>query len=179
MGTEARVNGWDGGLALRCFGAAGHHYMEKDDATADLFARVAVKTRNHAALNPNALFTRELTEENVMGAPVLYMSYLTRLMCCPPTCGAGAAIICSQEFATRHAITGQVEIVGQAMTTDTPASWDICHPNAVEYPQQKLFIVAIDQYAYLVPYVETEDEVFLKTVISSRKFTNLYLRGDS
>ena len=169
----------DAPLALRCFGAAGHHYMEKYDATADLFAKVAVKTRNHAGLNPNALFTGELTKEDVMGAPVLYMNYLTRLMCCPPTCGAGAAIICSQEFATRHAITGQVEIVGQVMTTDTPASWDICHPNAVEYPHQKLFIVAIDQYAYLVPYVETEDEVFLKTVISSRKFTNLYLRGDS
>jgi uncharacterized DUF497 family protein len=56
---------------------------------------------------------------------------------------------------------------------------DICHPNAVEYTHQKIFIVAIDQYAYLVPYVETEDEVFLKTVIPSRKFTKLYLRGDT
>jgi len=56
---------------------------------------------------------------------------------------------------------------------------DISHPNAEEYPQQKIFIVAIDQYAYLVPYVETEDEIFLKTVIPSRKFTKLYLRGDS
>jgi len=56
---------------------------------------------------------------------------------------------------------------------------DICHPNAVEYSRQKIFIVAIDQYAYLVPYVETDDEFFLKTVIPSRKFTKLYLRGDS
>ena len=56
---------------------------------------------------------------------------------------------------------------------------DICHPNAVEYLHQKIFIVAIDQYAYLVPYVETNDEFFLKTVIPSRKFTKLYLRGDS
>ena len=48
-------------LALRCFGAAGHHYMAKYGASADLFAKVAVKTRNHAALNPNALFTSELT----------------------------------------------------------------------------------------------------------------------
>lgn len=56
---------------------------------------------------------------------------------------------------------------------------DISHPNAVEYPRQKIFIVAIDQYAYLVPYVETDDEIFLKTVIPSRKFTKLYLRGDS
>lgn len=56
---------------------------------------------------------------------------------------------------------------------------DICHPNAAEYPHQKILIVAIDQYAYLVPYVETGDEYFLKTVIPSRKFTKLYLRGDS
>jgi len=56
---------------------------------------------------------------------------------------------------------------------------DICHPNASDYPHQKIFIVATDQYAYLVPYVENEDEIFLKTVIPSRKFTKLYLRGGS
>lgn len=54
---------------------------------------------------------------------------------------------------------------------------DICHPNATSYPQQRIFIVAVDEYAYLVPYVERENEIFLKTVIPSRKFTGLYLRG--
>ena len=114
----------DAPLALRCFGAAGHHYMEKYGASADLFAKVAVKTRNHAAANPFALFTSELTVEEVMSAPALYMDYLTRLMCCPPTCGAGAAIICSEEFAKRYGIEGAIEIAGQAMATDTPATWD-------------------------------------------------------
>ncbi len=113
----------EGPLALRCFGAAGHFYMEKYGASADLFAKVAVKTRNHAALNPNALFTNELTVEEVMAAPVVYMDYLTRLMCCPPTCGAGAAVICSEAFAKKHGITGGVEIIGQAMATDTPDTW--------------------------------------------------------
>ena len=111
-------------LALRCFGAAGHDYMQKYDASADLFAKVAVKTRNHAAANPFALFTSELTVDEVMAAPVMYMDYLTRLMCCPPTCGAGAAVICREEFAQRHGIDGAVEIIGQAMATDTPATWD-------------------------------------------------------
>lgn len=111
-------------LALRCFGAAGHHYMEKYGASADLFAKVAVKTRNHAAVNPFALFTSELTVEEVMASPVLYMDFLTRLMCCPPTCGAGAAVICSDSFASRHGISTGVEIVAQAMATDTPATWD-------------------------------------------------------
>jgi len=118
----------EGPLALRCFGAAGHYYMEKYGASADLFAKVAVKTRNHAALNPNALFTSELTVEEVMAAPVLYMDYLTRLMCCPPTCGAGAAIICSGAFAKKHGIEHGVEIVAQAMATDTPATWDRSAP---------------------------------------------------
>jgi acetyl-CoA acetyltransferase len=111
-------------LALRCFGAAGHHYMEKYGASPDLFAKVAVKTRNHAAVNPFALFTSELTVEEVMASPVLYMDFLTRLMCCPPTCGAGAAVICSDSFASRHGISTGVEIVSQAMATDTPATWD-------------------------------------------------------
>ena len=111
-------------LALRCFGAAGHYYMEKYGATPDLFAKVAVKTRNHAIANPFALFTNPLSVEEVLGAPVVYMDFLTRLMCCPPTCGAGAAIICSEEFAKRHNVSGGVEIIGQAMATDTPETWD-------------------------------------------------------
>ncbi len=111
-------------LALRCFGAAGHHYMEKYHATADIFAKVSVKTRSHAMKNPYALLNTPLTEEEVSHAPVLYMDYLTRLMCCPPTCGAGAAVVCSEAFAKKHGINHGVEIIGQAMTTDTMATWE-------------------------------------------------------
>lgn len=110
-------------LALRCFGAAGHYYMEKYGATADLFAKVSAKTRSHALNNPFSLLNTPLTEEDVMAAPVVYMDYLTRFMCCPPTCGAGAAVIVSEAFAKKHGISNGVEIVGQAMTTDTPDSW--------------------------------------------------------
>lgn len=56
---------------------------------------------------------------------------------------------------------------------------DICHPNAADYAHQKLFVVAINDYVYLVPYIETEHEIFLKTVIPSRKFTKIYLRGQA
>lgn len=111
-------------LALRCFGAAGHHYMKIYGAEPDLFAKVAVKTRNHALVNPFALFTNPLSVEEVMEAPALYLDYLTRLMCCPPTCGAGAAVICSESFAKRYSIQGKVEMVAQSMATDTPATWD-------------------------------------------------------
>lgn len=111
-------------LALRCFGAAGHHYMEKYGATRDIFAKVSVKTRNHALNNPLSLFNTPLTEEQVLGDKVVFMDYLTRTMCCPPTCGAGAAIVCSEEFAKKHSIDGGVKILSQAMATDTPQTWD-------------------------------------------------------
>lgn len=56
---------------------------------------------------------------------------------------------------------------------------DIVHPNASDYPNQRVFIVLIDDYVYLVPYVENQEEVFLKTIIPSRKFTKIYLGGGS
>lgn len=54
---------------------------------------------------------------------------------------------------------------------------DIAHPNASSYPNQQIFVICINEYVYLVPYVESEDEVFLKTIIPSRKLTKLYLGG--
>ena len=50
------------------------------------------------------------------------------------------------------------------------------HPNQDRYPSQKIFVVNIDCYAFLVPFVENETEVFLKTIIPSRKATDTYLR---
>ena len=51
----------------------------------------------------------------------------------------------------------------------------IKHPNSSKYPDQKMFIVDIGNYAYLVPFVENETEIFLKTIIPSRKATRKYL----
>jgi uncharacterized DUF497 family protein len=50
------------------------------------------------------------------------------------------------------------------------------HPNQNKYPGQKIATVRIDDYAYLVPYVQESDEIFLKTIIPSRKATNKYVR---
>lgn len=50
------------------------------------------------------------------------------------------------------------------------------HPNQARYPGQLIHVIAIEDYAYLVPFVESADEVFLKTVIPSRKATRTYLR---
>jgi len=50
------------------------------------------------------------------------------------------------------------------------------HPNQDKYPDQKIAIVKIGDYAYLVPYVQENDEIFLKTIIPSRKATTKYVR---
>ncbi|MFN2502386.1 MAG: BrnT family toxin [Pyrinomonadaceae bacterium] len=49
------------------------------------------------------------------------------------------------------------------------------HPNAVRYRHQKVYIVNLDGYAYMVPFIESEETVFLKTIIPSRKMTREYL----
>jgi uncharacterized DUF497 family protein len=54
---------------------------------------------------------------------------------------------------------------------------DGAHPNREKYPDQRLFVVRIDDYAWLVPYVENDTELFLKTVIPSRKATRQFLRN--
>ena len=51
------------------------------------------------------------------------------------------------------------------------------HPNRERYPNPRLFVVDVEGYAYLVPFVEDEHEVFLKTIIPSRKATRNYLGG--
>jgi uncharacterized DUF497 family protein len=48
------------------------------------------------------------------------------------------------------------------------------HPNKERYPNQKISVVLIENYAYLVPFVESDQEVFLKTIIPSRKATKRY-----
>ena len=50
------------------------------------------------------------------------------------------------------------------------------HPNNDKYPHQQIIIVNISEYAYLVPFIQEENEMFLKTIVPSRKATNHYLR---
>ncbi len=52
---------------------------------------------------------------------------------------------------------------------------DAVHPNTDKHPNQRIFIVAVNEYAYLVPYVENDDDIFLKTAFPSRKATKEYL----
>ncbi|MGB3432075.1 lipid-transfer protein [Achromobacter sp.] len=108
--------------AAQFFGGAGRDYMKEHGIGADIFARIAVKARQHAARNPYAVFRQAVTLDEVLAAPMIF-DPLTRLQCCPPTCGAAAAILCSDEFARRHGLAPIVSIAAQAMTTDTPPTF--------------------------------------------------------
>ena len=52
---------------------------------------------------------------------------------------------------------------------------DYLHPNQKAYPGQRIMVINVANYAYLIPYVENEEELFLKTIIPSRKATQRYL----
>ena len=52
----------------------------------------------------------------------------------------------------------------------------IPHPNQKDYPHQKVYLVNIDDYVYLVPFVEDDEKIFMKTIIPSRKATKKYLK---
>ena len=109
-------------LAPRYFGGAGAAYCEKYGMDPAVFARVSVKSRAHAAANPYAVFTAPVTAAEVLASPPIF-GPLTRLQCCPPTCGAAAAVVVSREFARAHGLRTDVAIAAQAMTTDTPGSF--------------------------------------------------------
>jgi len=109
--------------APRYFGGAGAAYCQQYGMDPAVFAQVSVKSRRHAAANPYAVFTEPVTVEEVLASPRIF-GPLTRLQCCPPTCGAAAAVLVSEDFARARGLRTGVAIAAQAMTTDTPASFD-------------------------------------------------------
>jgi acetyl-CoA acyltransferase len=109
-------------MAAKYFGGAGAAYADRYGTRPDTFAAIAVKARQHAANNPYAVFRDPVTVAEVLATPHIF-GPLTRLQCCPPTCGAAAAIVTSDEFARAHGLRTDVAIAAQAMTTDTAASF--------------------------------------------------------
>lgn len=111
-------------LAIRYFGGAGKAHMDEYGTQLSTFAKIRAKASRHAANNPLALFRRVVTEEEVMGSPTLWPGIMTRLMACPPTCGAAAAVLCSAAYARRHGLDDRVQLRAQAMTTDQTTTFE-------------------------------------------------------
>ncbi|NEW94228.1 lipid-transfer protein [Rhodopseudomonas sp. BR0M22] len=111
-------------LALRYFGGAGLSHMQKYGTPLASFAAVRAKASRHAAKNPLALFRKELSADDVLNDQVIWPGVMTRLMACPPTCGGAAAVLVSETFAKKHGLDTRVRIAAQAMTTDTPSTFE-------------------------------------------------------
>ncbi|MBL4634797.1 MAG: lipid-transfer protein [Kofleriaceae bacterium] len=109
--------------AAQMFGGAGREYRWKYGTKKETFAKITVKARQHASNNPYALFSNTLSLQEVLDAPEVF-DPLTRYQCCPPTCGAAAAILCSDAFAKKHGAIDPVYIAAQVMTTDYRSSFD-------------------------------------------------------
>jgi len=99
------------------FGDGGRHHMELYGTSKEQFAKVSVKNHRHSVNNPRSQYRDACSLEEVLASRMIY-DPLTLLQCCPTSDGAGAAILCSEEFAKKHGHTRPVKIIGQAMATD-------------------------------------------------------------
>jgi sterol carrier protein 2 len=110
--------------APQIFGNAGREHMEKYGTKPEVFAKIGHKNHKHSVNNPYSQFQDEYSLEDILNAPMVFEP-LTKLQCCPTSDGAGAAILCSEDFVKKHNLQGRaVEIVGMAMTTDFTSSFD-------------------------------------------------------
>ncbi|MGV3625206.1 MAG: lipid-transfer protein [Archangium sp.] len=109
-------------FAAQMFGGAGREYRWKYGTKRETFAKISHKARTHAAKNPYALFREVLSVEQILASEDVF-DPLTRFQCCPPTCGAAAAILCSDEFAKKNGLKPAVRIAGQTMKTDFQSSF--------------------------------------------------------
>jgi acetyl-CoA acetyltransferase len=109
--------------AAQMFGGAGREYRWRHGTRRETFAKISEKARQHASRNPFALFTDQLSVEEILASPEIF-DPLTRYQCCPPTCGAAAAILASDEFVKKHGIDNPVYIAAQTMTTDYPSTFE-------------------------------------------------------
>ncbi len=110
-------------LALRYFGGAGREHMQRYGTPLETFAQIRAKASRHAENNPLALFRKVVTADQVLSDVQVWPGVMTRLMACPPTCGAAAAILVSEDYARRHALDSTVRILAQAMTTDSASTF--------------------------------------------------------
>jgi sterol carrier protein 2 len=115
---DAMVGNSEIPLALRYFGGAGREHMQRYGTPLETFAQVRAKASRHAANNPLAIFRTVLSADEVMNDKAIWPGVMTRLMACPPTCGAAAAVLVSPSYARRHGLRTDVRIKAQAMTTD-------------------------------------------------------------
>ncbi len=121
--ADAVLGHGPGPVAPRVFAAAGREQMARFGILPETYAKVAVKARRHAARNPNAVFREPVTLEQVLGSPMV-LDPITKLQCCPPTSGAAAAILCSDDFARRQGLDDRVVIAGMSLVSEDRSTFE-------------------------------------------------------
>ena len=110
--------------AAQMFGNAGIEHMEKYGTKPEHYAKIGYKNHKHSVNNPYSQFQDEYSLEDILNAPQVF-GPLTKLQCCPTSDGSGAAILASEDFVKKHGLEAKaVEILGMAMTTDYPSSYE-------------------------------------------------------
>ncbi|NUR64059.1 MAG: lipid-transfer protein [Catenulispora sp.] len=106
------------------FGDAAREHMDEYGTTAEQLALVAAKNHRHSVNNPNAQFQVEYSVQDILAAKEIHRP-LTKLQCSPTSDGSAAAVVVSERFVEEHGLADRaVEIVAQAMTTDTAEAFD-------------------------------------------------------
>lgn len=161
--------------APHLFGGAGLEYAALHGTKAETFAKIAVKARRHAEHNERAIFRAPLTLEQVMAATPIY-GMLTRLQCCPPTCGAAATILVSERFAKQHGINTDVRILAQAMTTDYGSTFEAGSMiKAIGYDMSRAAALSVYEQAGIGP--EDLDVVELHDCFTSNELISYEALG--
>ena len=109
--------------AAQLFGGAGRDYLEQHGTARETFAKHLGEGAPARGAQPARAVPQHRDARRSAGLAEVF-DPLTRLQCCPPTCGAAAAVLCSDEFARKHGLDARVHIAAQAMTTDTPSTFD-------------------------------------------------------
>jgi acetyl-CoA acetyltransferase len=102
--------------AICMFGAQVDAMLEMG-VTEETLAAVAVKSRQHAARNENAIFRDPLTVDQILNTPPLFRR-LRKNYACPPSCGAAAVVVCTEDFARLHGIRSDVRLAGRGWASD-------------------------------------------------------------
>jgi acetyl-CoA acetyltransferase len=123
--------------APQMFGNAGREHAERYGTTAEQFAKIGWKNHKHSVNNPYSQFQDEYSLEDILNAKMIFEP-LTKLQCCPTSDGSGAAIVASEDFIKKHGVgKNAVEILGMAMSTDFPSSYEKSMMKMVGYDMTK------------------------------------------
>lgn len=103
--------------ALQLFGCQVDKVMENCNIGEEVLAEICMKARRHAKHNPYAIFRDPLTKEDVLAGDPVFRG-LRRLYACPPSCGAAAVIVCTEDFAKRNKLDYSVQLTGKSYVSD-------------------------------------------------------------